>query len=155
MCRSEMAESSDENEDEDDETEYETEDEDEDETENEENILRGFRFLFNNIYEEDITKEKIYKEQTVREMHKIAEEENIILSPHLPSVDFIYNKLLKSQGELNIKNLIKAVLTYQLLDNEYYNLNSIVSCNEIFGKMKSIISNYSRTQSNANVVDLN
>lgn len=137
-CRTAMAE-----EPEDDEsTEYESVDEEEEVDPLEDNdMLRGFRFFFNNVYgiehDEDDVEEEIANEEAERE--NAAAQELIIK----PSAAFITQKLVE-QG-VTMEQLIKALLK----DHDEYDAEeeeSIRLDDEIFGKMRIIISNYTPEQ---------
>ena len=128
-CRSAMAEEvsnndEDESEYEDDEDEDEDEDEFDDEDDCEEDyILRGFRIFMNNINGEQQDESDIEEETELP----------------VPTIDIIINKL--SQQGVTMEDFVKILLLnhkeYDSQDEEFERLED-----EIFGKMRIIISNY-------------
>lgn len=128
-CRTAMAEAPAE----DDESEYETVDEDELDPYEDNDMLRGFRFFFNNIngveHDEDDVEEEIANEQ----QEETEEEEE-----PKPSAELITQKLIQ-QG-VTMEQLVKALLVGH---EEYMNDDvNVRADDEIFGKMRIIISNY-------------
>jgi hypothetical protein len=122
---------------EDDESEYETVDEDELDPYEDNDMLRGFRFFFNNIYgvehDEDDVEEEIANEEAERE--NAAQQVEIVK----PNAAFIAQKLVE-QG-VTMEHIIKALLK----DHEEYDAEEEEALridDEIFGKMRIIISNY-------------
>lgn len=139
-CRSVMAEEA--IEDEDEEDEYEEDDEEDDE--DDEDALRGFRFFFNNINsiehdDEDTAAEDV---RNAYVQTQIEEDQSI------PSAAFVTQKLIE-QG-VTMEQLVKALLAGH---EEYQNIENIERTDdELFGKTRIIISNYSPPQTNNQVV---
>ena len=102
--------------------------------------LRGFRFLFNNLNGEE------HDEEDVLEEEEDEEEEEVAVEIVKPSSAFITQKLL-DQG-ITMEHLVKALLK----DHEEYDAEE-EEClridDELFGKMRIIISNYTPEQVNA------
>jgi len=138
-CRNVMAESPDDDEDDDD---YE-DDEDSDDIE-EQDMLRGFRFFYNNIMgteheEEDLIDEDEY-EQEIQEavVDEIVAWSDAPDAP-APSADYIAQKLTE-QG-VTMSTLVKSILVEN--HPEYENKSSYNrSSDSVFGKFRIIISNY-------------
>lgn len=130
-CRTAMAE-----EPEDDESsEYESVDEDEVDPLEDNDMLRGFRFFFNNVngeeHDEDDVEEEIANESQ-------EEEDNEDEEPK-PSADIITQKLIQ-QG-VNMEQLVKCLLVG--CHEEYENNDEFTRIDdEIFGKLRIIISNF-------------
>jgi hypothetical protein len=101
-------------------------------------MLRGFRFFFNNIngdeHDEDDVEEEIANEQTEDEDDEEEEEPK-------PSAEFIAQKLVQ-QG-VTMEQLVKALL---MGHEEYQNDENNRVDDELFGKMRIIISNYTPEQ---------
>lgn len=135
-CRTAMAVAPEESDDEDEYTEASYEDE-VDPLENND-MLRGFRFFFNNIngeeHDEDDVEEEIANEQTEDEDDEEEEEPK-------PSAEFIAQKLVQ-QG-VTMEQLVKALL---MGHEEYQNDENNRVDDELFGKMRIIISNYTPEQ---------
>ena len=136
-CRTAMAEEPEEDE----ESEYESVDEDEVDPLEDNDMLRGFRFFFNNVYgyehDEDDVEEEVANEEAERQ-HAVQQEEIV-----KPSAAFITQKLVE-QG-VTMEQLIKALLK----DHEEYDAEEDEALridDEIFGKMRIIISNYTPEQ---------
>lgn len=135
-CRTVMAEEpEDEDEDEDDE-------EDEEEVINETNYLRGFRLFWNNMNGEEHDEEDILYEVQFEEFnHDEAEEEEQPIN--IPSHEFIANKL-QTKG-VSYNDLVKALLGRgdhpEYPEYDYQNLD-----NEVYGRIRSIISRYDPPQ---------
>ena len=139
-CRTAMAEEPEEDE----ESEYESVDEDEVDPLEDNDMLRGFRFFFNNVYgyehDEDDVEEEVANEEAERQ-HAVQQEEIV-----KPSAAFITQKLVE-QG-VTMEQLIKALLK----DHEEYDAEEDEALrfdDEIFGKMRIIISNYTPEQAAA------
>jgi hypothetical protein len=136
-CRTAMAVAPEESDDEDEYTEASYEDEVDPLEDND--MLRGFRFFFNNIngdeHDDDDVEEEIANEQAEDEDDEEDDEPK-------PSAEFITQKLVQ-QG-VTMEQLIKALLVghgeYQI-DDEFSRVDD-----EIFGKMRIIISNYTPEQ---------
>jgi hypothetical protein len=131
-----MAEAPEESDDEDEYTEASYEDE-VDPYENND-MLRGFRFFFNNIngeeHDEDDVDEEVANEQAEDEDDEEEEEPK-------PSAEFITQKLVQ-QG-VTMEQLIKALL---MGHEEYQNDENSRVDDDLFGKMRIIISNYTPEQ---------
>jgi hypothetical protein len=122
----------------DDEDEY-TEVSDEDEVDPYENndMLRGFRFFFNNINGEEHDEDDVEEEIANEEEEEQDDEEE---EPK-PSAEFIAQKLVQ-QG-VTMEQLVKALL---MGHEEYQNDENSRVDDELFGKMRIIISNYTPEQ---------
>jgi len=109
--------------------------------------LRGMRLFFNNIDgethdEEDITEETEYEEYLNA---GVAREQIPEQDQNVPNVDYVAEKML-SQG-ITYEQLIRIILTR---DHEEYNETEQDTRveDEIFGKLRVVISNYSRENNN-------
>lgn len=137
-CRTAMAEAPADDES----TEYESDDEEDEEDEvdplEDNDMLRGFRFFFNNIngeeHDEDDVEEEIANEEAEDEDDEEDEEPK-------PSAEFIAQKLVR-QG-VTMEQLVKALL---MGHEEYQNDENSRVDDELFGKMRIIISNYTPEQ---------
>jgi len=123
-CRSAMAEEvSDEDDEDDEDDEYHDDDDDEFDDSEEDYILRGFRIFMNNINGEEQDESDIEEETELP----------------VPTIDIITNKL--SQQGVTMEDFVKILLLnhkeYESQDEEFERLED-----EIFGKMRIIISNY-------------
>ena len=129
-CRAVMAEVPKEEEEEDDYF-----DEEEDDEMFSEYSLRGFRFFFNNLNEEENDNEDNLEEDEDNEEEEEEEEEE---GPPKPSIDFITQKLLE-QG-ITMEKLIKSCL----IDHDEYEeeIEFEMVSREVFGKLRTIISNF-------------
>jgi hypothetical protein len=105
-----------------------------------EDALRGFRFFWNNINGEEIDREDISDEEEMEEEWEDEQEENV---PSVPTTNFVANKL--SQQGVTFEQLVKMICN---LDHEEYNNDeeSERFADELFGKMRIIISNYTPEQ---------
>ena len=139
-CRSVMAEEI--IDDEDDEDEYE--EDEEDEYEEDDNALRGFRFFFNNITGNEHADEDIVQEEDRNTNLQLWLEEQRVEERSAPSAAFVTQKLIE-QG-VTMEQLVKALLSGH---EEYRNNDNIERADdELFGKTRIIISNYSPPQPN-------
>jgi len=137
-CRSVMAEEVEEDEDEED----EYEEDEEDEYEDDEGALRGFRFFFNNITGIEHTDEDIGQEDARNAYLQGALEEQRAEEQAIPSAAFVTQKLIE-QG-VTMEQLVKALLSAH---EEYQNNENIERADdELFGRTRTIISNYTPTQ---------
>lgn len=135
-CRSAMAQETDEDE-EDDDVSYsddEDEEEDEDYAIQENYVLRGLRFFWNNVYGDEHDEEDEEDED---------DEED---EPNVPPADFVAKKL-QEQG-VTFDQLVKLLL---LEDHMEYGRGPEVRAiqrldNEIFGKIRTIVSNYTPSE---------
>jgi hypothetical protein len=137
-CRTAMAEAPEESDDEDEYTEASYEDEVDPLEDND--MLRGFRFFFNNIngeeHDEDDVEEEVANENAEDEDDEEEEEPK-------PSAEFIAMKLIQ-QG-VNMEQLVKCLLGG--CHQEYQNNDEFSRVDdELFGKMRIIISNYTPGQ---------
>jgi hypothetical protein len=135
-CRNAMAEEQDEEDSDDEEEEFE-----DDEDEEEDNVLRGFRFFINNIngeeHDPEDVQEEIDNEEYIREA---ANEREAIVKP---PVALVTQKLIE-QGitmEQIVKSLLKDHDEYEEEEEEFVRIDD-----EIFGKIRIIISNYQPEQ---------
>ena len=140
-CRTAMAEAPDEDE----ESEYESEaDEDEVDPLEDNDMLRGFRFFFNNAYGVEHDEDDVEEEIANEEAERAYQEGQVEIVK--PSAAFITEKLVE-QG-VTMEQLIKALLKdhdeYDSEEEEAVRLDD-----EIFGKMRIIISNYTPEQAAA------
>ena len=130
-CRTVMAEEpEDDNDDEDDE---------EEDIINETNYLRGFRLFWNNMNGEEHDEEDILYEIQLEEFNhedQALEEE---LPINIPSPDFIANKL-QTKG-VTYEDLIKVILERDHPEYNYRNLDD-----EVYGKIRSIVTRYDPPQ---------
>jgi hypothetical protein len=125
-----------------DEDEDEDDEEDEEEVINETNYLRGFRLFWNNMNGEEHDEEDILYEVQFEEFnHDEAEEEEQPIN--IPSHEFIANKL-QTKG-VSYNDLVKALLGRgdhpEYPEYDYQNLD-----NEVYGRIRSIISRYDPPQ---------
>ena len=140
-CRTAMAEAPEEDE----ESEYESEvDEEEVDPLEDNDMLRGFRFFFNNVYGVEHDEDDVEEEQANEEAERAyaVQQEEIVK----PNAAFITQKLVE-QG-VTMEQLIKALLK----DHEEYDAEEEEALridDEIFGKMRIIISNYTPQQAAA------
>lgn len=143
-CRSVMAEEVIEDEDEEDEYDEDEEEDDEDE----DNALRGFRFFFNNITGNEHGDEDTAAEDVRNAYVQAQIEEQIVEEQAIPSAAFVTQKLIE-QG-VTMEQLVKALLSGH---EEYQNVEHIERADdELFGRTRTIISNYSPTQPTNQVV---
>ena len=138
-CRTAMAEAPEEDE----ETEYETDDEEEDEVDplEDNDMLRGFRFFFNNVNGDAHDEDDVEEEVANEEAERAYQEQQVDIVK--PSAAFITEKLVE-QG-VTMEQLIKALLK----DHEEYDAEEEEALrldDEIFGKMRIIISNFTPEQ---------
>jgi len=131
-CRTAMAEEPDD----DDITEYESVDDEVDPL-NDNDTLRGFRFFFNNVYgnehdENDVEDENSYEDDEVEED----------LEPK-PSASFITQKLV--ERGVTMEQLVKTILSEN--HEEYEDDEEMIRISdELFGKVRIIVSNYNPAQ---------
>jgi len=120
------------------EIEYDSEEEDE---LYDDNVLRGFRFFFNNVNgqpheEEDINEEEEEEEQ---ENDWSDVEDDDVEEQSVPSTEYVVDKL--RQRGITYEQLVKSILFMEHND-EYDNDELKRNCDELFGKFRIIISNY-------------
>jgi hypothetical protein len=127
-CRTVMATVHDEDDEEEDDEEEDYEEED-DEDLYDDYALRGFRFFFNNINGQEHEQEDIQDEDAENDENKVP----------LPSPAFITQNLIE-QG-VTFEHIVKALLSCQGHD-DYDEEEFVRMDDEIFGKLRSIISNY-------------
>jgi len=131
-CRNAMAE-----EQEEEEEEFEDDEEEDEEDEEEDNVLRGFRFFINNINREEHDPEDVQAEIDNEEYIREATNERAAIVK--PPVALITQKLIE-QGitmEQIVKSLLKDHDEYEEEEEEFVRIDD-----EIFGKIRIIISNY-------------
>ena len=139
-CRAAMAQAVN-----DDDDEY-AEDEDDDslyDFEDNEDALRGFRFFFNNINSEEPEEADVAAEDVMNAyQQELVEQQRAI-----PSIAIVTQKLVE-QG-VTIEQLVKALL----LDHEEYESDDSLerTDDELFGKVRMIISNYTPEPASASV----
>ena len=139
-CRAAMAQAVN-----DDDDEY-AEDEDDDslyDFEDNEDALRGFRFFFNNINSEEPEEADVAAEDVMNAyQQELVEQQRAI-----PSIAVVTQKLVE-QG-VTIEQLVKALL----LDHEEYESDDSLerTDDELFGKVRMIISNYTPEPASASV----
>ena len=119
-------------------SEYESVDEDEVDPLEDNDMLRGFRFFFNNVNGEEHDEDDV-EEEIVFESEE-DEEDNEDEEPK-PSAEFITQKLVQ-QG-VTMEQLVKALL---MGHEEYQNDENSRVDDELFGKMRIIISNFTPEQ---------
>ena len=139
-CRAAMAQAVN-----DDDDEY-AEDEDDDslyDFEDNEDALRGFRFFFNNINSEEPEEADVAAEDVMNAyQQELVEQQRAI-----PSIAIVTQKLVE-QG-VTIEQLVKSLL----LDHEEYESDDSLerTDDELFGKVRMIISNYTPEPASASV----
>jgi hypothetical protein len=135
-CRSIMAEEPKDDEEEEDVDDMDTVEFQEDYT------LRGFRFFMNNIDGREHSSDDIEDEEDLEEYEEEMHEDHGPVVP-TPSVDFLVQKL--NQQGVNMGDLVKILLLshdeYIGLEDEHMRIDD-----QVFGKLRSIISNYTPEQ---------
>lgn len=137
-CRTAMAEQPEEDE----EDSWSDEEEEEEQEMFDDDALRGFRFFFNNINGEPHDENDETEEQEFVELAG-NEEEQPENDPNVPTTNFVAQKL-REQG-VTYEQLIKMVCH---LDHEEYNDDEEAERfgDELFGKIRIIVSNYTPEQ---------
>jgi hypothetical protein len=136
-CRTAMAEEVQE----DDSTEYESVDGDDEPEMFDDDALRGFRFFFNNLngeeHDEDDVEEEVANEELEQENETEEQDSNV------PSTDFVAQKL-REQG-ITFEKLVHMICN---LDHEEYAEDEAADrfSDELFGKIRIIVSNYQPEQ---------
>lgn len=127
----------------DDSTEYETVD---DEEMFDDDALRGFRFFFNNIDGVAHETEDVEDEEEMAEENEDDEEE---ADPNVPTTDFVAQRL-REQG-VTFEQLIRFVCS---VDHPEYDGDEVAERfgDELFGKIRIIVSNYQPEQAVAQPV---
>lgn len=135
-CRTAMAEVPD-DEDEDDDSEV-SEDDSIDRLEQEEFLMRGYRFFWDNVngeeHDEDDDSEEQEYEQWEERLQMNEEEARV----NVPSVNIVVDKL--RQQNVSYEDLVKALLHTD--HEEYDDEECLESSDNLFGKLRVIISNY-------------
>ena len=144
-CRTAMADEPD-----DASTEYPGEEDDEEEPVDpleDNDMLRGFRFFFNNVNGEDHDEDDV-EEEIANELLEQEEEEEE--DPNVPSINFVAQKL-KDQG-VTFEQLVHMMCN---LDHEEYNEDDLAErfSDELFGKIRVIVSNYTPEQAASDAVE--
>lgn len=140
-CRTAMANVPDE----DDESVYESDDEEEEEEMFSDYALLGFRLFQSNIVGDELNPDDVEEEESYEEEEDLEDEEE----EHIPSSHFVTQKLLE-QG-YSMDDLVKSILGG--CHEEYQNNDEFNRVDdELFGKMRIIISNYSPEQQVVNSV---
>ena len=139
-CRAAMAQAVN-----DDDDEYADDDDDDSlyDFEDNEDALRGFRFFFNNINSEEPEEADVAAEDVMNAyQQELVEQQRAI-----PSIAIVTQKLVE-QG-VTIEQLVKALL----LDHEEYESDDSLerTDDELFGKVRMIISNYTPEPASASV----
>lgn len=136
-CRTAMADEVPDDDSEDD----EYEDEDEDEENLDEDVLRGFRFFINNLTGEEHDEEDIKDEETYLLYDDNSEPEEP--RAPVPTASFIAQKLIQ-QG-VTMEDIVKTLLVnHEEYDSQNEQLERAED--ELFGKMRIIISNFTPEQ---------
>ena len=139
-CRAAMAQAVN-----DDDDEYAEDDDDDSlyDFEDNEDALRGFRFFFNNINSEEPEEADVAAEDVMNAyQQELVEQQRAI-----PSIAIVTQKLVE-QG-VTIEQLVKSLL----LDHEEYESDDSLerTDDELFGKVRMIISNYTPEPASASV----
>jgi hypothetical protein len=142
-CRTAMAEEPEQDE----ETLWTNEDEEDEEEMFDDDALRGFRFFFNNIYGENHNEADIEEEITNEVSAQDVEQED---HSNVPTTDFVAQRL-KEQG-VTFEQLIHMLCN---IEHEEYEDNDAAErfCDELFGKIRIIVSNYTPEQAAVSVQD--
>ena len=139
-CRSTMAEVPEEEE-----SVWSHEEEEEEEEEMfDEDALRGFRFFWNLLNGEEHDEDDDADEQQLEEWaDRAARENEDEIDPNVPSIDFVAQKL-QDQG-VTFEQLVKVICQ---TDHEEYEDDEAAERvgNELFGKIRIIVSNYTPQQ---------
>lgn len=135
-CRTAMAEEPEADE----ETIWSDEEEEEEEETFDDDALRGFRFLFNNVYGEDHDEADIEEEIANEESEQNEEEED---NSNVPSTDFVALKL-REQG-VTFEQLVRMVCFTEHQEYEHDEVGERLN-DELFGKIRIIVSNYTPEQ---------
>lgn len=146
-CRTKMADEPEE----DKSTEYtEIEDDEEGEEMFSDYALRGLRFFNNQIEGIEHGEDDLHDEEE-EDVEEDEEDTNDAENVNVPSVDFVSDKL-KQQG-ITYEKLVSMIL-YQ--DHEEYDKNNVMNerfMDELFGKIRIIVSNYNPEQTNVAAVE--
>lgn len=139
-CRAAMAQAVN-----DDDDEYAEDDDDDSlyDFEDNEDALRGFRFFFNNINSEEPEEADVAAEDVMNAyQQELVEQQRAI-----PSIAVVTQKLVE-QG-VTLEQLVKSLL----LDHEEYESDDSLerTDDELFGKVRMIISNYTPEPASASV----
>lgn len=141
-CRTAMADEPD-----DASTEYPGEENEEDEVDPLEDnyMLRGFRFFFNNVNGIEHDEDDIEEENAEEEAN---EWESVVEDPNVPTTDFVAQKL-REQG-VTFEQLVHMMCN---IDHEEFNDDEAAErfSDELFGKIRIIVSNYTPEQASAPV----
>jgi len=121
-------------------SEYGSVDEEEEDDMFDDDALRGFRFFFNNLDGEHHDAEDIIEEEEMNQEDDAEEEEPDV---NVPTTDFVAQKL-REQG-VTFEQLVHMMCN--LDHNEYIDDDAAERfSDELFGKMRIIISNYTPEQ---------
>lgn len=137
-CRTAMAEEPEEDES----TEYESVDEEDEVDPLEDNdMLRGFRFFFNNINGEEHDPDDVEEEIANGELEEQNPEEDA--NPNVPTIDFVSQKL-RERG-VTFEQMVHMICN---LDHEEFNEDEVAErfSDELFGMVRIIVSNYTPEQ---------
>jgi hypothetical protein len=135
-CRTAMAE---EPEDEDEDTIWD----DEEEEMFDEDVMRGFRFFWNNLNGEPHDEDDEADEQQIEEWSEQAADNGNDTDPNIPTTDFVAQKL-REQG-VTFEQLVKAICQNE--HEEYEDDEAAQRLgSELFGKIRIIVSNYTPDQ---------
>jgi hypothetical protein len=122
------------------------EDEDEYDEEIDEDTMRGFRLFWNNVLGEEQDREDTEEEEAYQvSLQEEEGQEEEDRDEDAPSTEFVANKL-REQG-VTFEKLISMICH---LDHEEYNDDESAELfsNQLFGKIRSIISNYTPEEDN-------
>lgn len=137
-CRTAMAEEP-EDEDEDEDTVWD----DEEEEMFDEDVMRGFRFFWNNLNGEPHDEDDEADEQQIEEWSEQAANNVNETDPNIPTTDFVAQKL-REQG-VTFEQLVKAICQNE--HEEYEDDEAAQRLgSELFGKIRIIVSNYTPEQ---------
>jgi hypothetical protein len=136
-CRTAMAEEPDDDDDD------EEEEEDEEEEMFDENALRGFRFFWNILNGEEHDEDDDADEQQLEEWADMASRQESETDENVPTTDFVAQKL-RQQG-VTYEQLV-SMICFQ--DHEEFADNVVAERfgDELFGKIRIIVSNYTPEQ---------
>ena len=121
-----------------------SDEEEEEEEMFDEDALRGFRFFWNLLNGEEHDEDDDADEQQLEEWaDRAARENEDEIAPNVPSTDFVAQKL-QDQG-VTFEQLVKAICQ---TDHEEYEDDELAERigNELFGKIRIIVSNYTPQQ---------
>ena len=138
-CRTAMAEVPEDEDDEDDDDDYDDDDDEEDVFHDD--ALRGLRLFMNNLNSEENDEQDIEEEEVYLQYEDNTEPE--VPQVPVPTASFIANKL--TQQGFTMEDLVKIMM---LQHEEYQSQSELLERvdDELFGKMRIIISNFTPEQ---------